>query len=194
MKTYIETHLKTRFIRLFKSPAAASILFNKKLDSSFWLFVNYQGLNNLTIKNRYLLPLIGKALDWLDRAKQFIQLNLITTYHQMRIREGDEWKTAFRTWHGHFKYQVMLFELSNASASFYSYINKILSKKLDVFIIVYLNNILIYTKNEAQGYVKAVQWVLDLLRKNELFANSKKCWFHQDKVRFLGYAVSAQGV
>ena len=88
----------------------------------------------------------------------------------------------------------MPFGLSNAPASFQGYINKILAEKLDVFVIVYLDDILIYTEDEGQGYVEAVRWVLDLLRKNGLFANLKKCRFHQDEVRFLGYVVSAQGV
>ena len=88
----------------------------------------------------------------------------------------------------------MPFGLSNGPASLQGYINKILAEKLDVFIIVYLDIILIYNKNEGQGHVQAVWWVLDLLRKNGLFANLKKCRFHQDEVRFLGYIVSAQGV
>ena len=88
----------------------------------------------------------------------------------------------------------MLFGLSNALASFQGYIKKIFAKKLDVFVIVYLNDILIYTEDENQGHVEAVLWVLDLLKMNSLFANLKKCRFHQDKVRFLGYILSAQGV
>ena len=178
LKTYIKTYLKTGFIQLFKSPAGAPILFNKKPDGSLWLCVNYWGFNNLTIKNWYPLPLIGKALNWLGRAKQFIQLDLTSGYHQMRIKEGNEWKTAFKTWYSHFEYQVMLFGLSNAPTSFQGYINKILAKKLNIFVIVYLDNILIYTKNEGQGHVEAVWWVLDLLRKNGLFAKLKKCRFH----------------
>ena len=88
----------------------------------------------------------------------------------------------------------MSFGLSNTPASFQGYINKIFTEKLNVFVIVYLDDILIYTKDEGQGHVEAVQWVLDLLRKNGLFANLKKCRFHQDKIRFLGYVVSAQRV
>ena len=90
LKTYIETHLKTGFIQSFKSPAGAPILFNKKPDSSLWLCVNYQGLNNLIIKNWYPLPLIGEALDRLDRAKRFTQLDLTSAYQQMWIKEGNE--------------------------------------------------------------------------------------------------------
>ena len=118
LKTYIETHLKIGFIWPSKSPTGAPIFFNKKPDNSFCLCVDYRGLNNFTIKNQYPLPLIGEILDRLGWAKKFDQLDLISTYHQMRIKEGDKWKTAFLTRYNHFKYQVMPFELSNAPASF----------------------------------------------------------------------------
>ena len=96
LKTYIKTNLANGFIRPSKSPTGALILFNRKPNGSFYLCVDYWGLNNITIKNRYLLPLIGESLDRLGRAKQFTQLDLTNAYHRMRIREGDEWKTAFR--------------------------------------------------------------------------------------------------
>ena len=118
LKAYIETNLANGFIRPSKSPAGAPILFDRKSDGSLRLCVDYRGLNNLTIKNRYPLPLIGESLDRLGRAKRFTQLDLTSAYHRMRIREGDEWKTAFRTRYGHFEYQVMLFGLTNAPASF----------------------------------------------------------------------------
>ena len=104
LKTYIKTHLKTGFIRLSKSPAGAPILFDKKPDGSCRLCVDYRGFNNLTIKNRYPLPLIGESLDCLGRAKRFTPLDLTSAYHRMRIKESDEWKTAFRTRYGHFEY------------------------------------------------------------------------------------------
>ena len=103
------------------------------------------------------LPLIGKLLDRLGRAKEFIQLEFTSAYHRIRIRKGDEWKTAFRSRFGHFKYQVMSFGLTNASASFQRYINKILAEKLDSFVIVYLDDILIYTDNNGDGHVAAIQ-------------------------------------
>ena len=112
----------------------------------------------------------------------------------MQIREGDKGKTAFRTQYGHFEYQIIPFGLTIIPASFQGYINKILAKKLDVFVIVHLDDILIYTKDEGQGHVEAIRWVLDLLRKNGFFVNLKKCWFYQDEVCFLGYVMSAQGV
>ena len=112
----------------------------------------------------------------------------------MRIQEGDEWKTAFCTRYGHFQYQVMPFALSNASASFQGYINKILAEKLDIFVVVYLDDILIYTEDPGRPHVEAVRWVLEQLRKHGLYANLKKCRFHEDEVRFLGFVVSAQGI
>ncbi len=194
LKTYIKTHLKTGFIWPFKSPSGALILFDKKPDDSLRLCVNYRGLNNLTIKNRYPLSLIGESLDWLGRAKRFTQLDLTSTYHRMRIREGNEWKTAFHTRYDHFEYQVMPFGLSNAPASFQGYINKILAEKLDIFVIVYLDDILIYTEDPAKPHVDEIRWVLEQLQKHGLFANLKKCRFHPDEVRFLGFVVSSQGI
>ncbi len=156
LKAYIKTHLKTGFIRPFKSPVGTPILFDKKLDSSLCLYVDYQGLNNLIIKNWYPLPLIREALDCLSWAKQFTQLDLTSTYHQIRIQEDNEWEMAFYTRYSHFKYQVMFFGLSNAPVSFQGYINKILIEKLDILIVVYLDNILIYTEDPGQPHVKAI--------------------------------------
>ena len=157
LKTYIKTHLKTGFIQPSKSSAVALILYDKKPDGSLWLCVNYRGCNNLTIKNQYPPPLIGEALDQFGKTRQFTQLDLTNAYHQMRIKEGNKRKTAFRTRYGHFVYQVMPFGLSNVSASFQSYINKILAEKLDVFVSVYLDNILVYTEYEGRGHMEAVQ-------------------------------------
>ncbi len=161
LKAYIENNLASGFIRPSKSPAGALILFDKKPDGSLRLCVDYWGLNNLTIKNRYPLPLVEESLDQLVRARRFTQLDLTNAYHQIRIREGDEWKMVFRTRYGHFEYQVMPFGLTNAPTTFQGYIKKILAKKLNVFVIVYLDDILIYTENEGEEHVQAVRWVLD---------------------------------
>ena len=112
----------------------------------------------------------------------------------MRIRERDKWKTAFKTQYSHFEYQVMPFSLTNAPASFQGYINKIPLEKLDIFVIVYLDDILIYTEDDRNGHVVAVRWVLKQLRKFLLYANLKKCRFHQDEVWFLSYMVSSKGI
>ena len=99
----------------------------------------------------------------------------------MRIKEGNKWKTAFQTQYGHFKYQVMPFGLSNAPASFQGYINKILAKKFNIFVIVYFDDIFIYIKDPGQAHVNAVWWILEELKKNSLFANFKKRCFHKMK-------------
>ena len=156
LKTYIETNLANSFIKPSKSPAGAPILFICKKNGSLWLYVDYRGFYNLTIKNWYPLPLIGESLDCLGCAKRFTQLDLTNAYHQMQIREGDVWKTAFWTRYDYFEYQVMPFGFSNAPATFHGYVNKILVKKLDVFVIVYLDDFLIYTEDPGQPHIKAV--------------------------------------
>ncbi len=103
LKAYIKNNLASGFIRSFKSPARAPILLEKKPDDSLRLCMNYRGFNNLTIKNWYPLPLVGESLDWLGRAWYFTQLDLTNAYDQMRIKEGDEWKMAFRICYDHFK-------------------------------------------------------------------------------------------
>ena len=104
LKIYIKTNLKTGFIWSFKFSAGTSILFDKKVDSGLWFCVNYQDFNIFTIKNRYLLFFMSKTLDQLRKAKQFLQLHLTSAYKGIKIREGNEWKTAFRTWYSHFKH------------------------------------------------------------------------------------------
>ena len=107
----------------------------------------------------------------------------------MRICESNEWKTTFKTQYGHFKYQVLPFSIFNASATFQRYVNKILAKKLDILVVVYLDDILIYIEDLGQPYVEAIRWVLNPLQKHSLFANLKKCCFYQDEVCFLRYVI-----
>ena len=161
LKAYIETNLANRFFSPSKLTAGAPILFDRKLDGFLRFYIDYRDLNNLTIRNRYPLPLVRESLNRLRRTWQFIQLNFTSAYHQIRIRKGDKWKTAFRTWYGHLEYQVMLFGLTNAPASFQRYINKILVEKFDIFVIVYLDNIFIYTDDNRETHVATIQWVLE---------------------------------
>ena len=161
LKAYIETNLANGFIRPSKSPTGAPILFDQKSDGSLRLCVNYRSFNILTIKNRYPLPLIRELLDRLGKARRFTQLDLINEYHRMRIRKGDKWKIVFKTQYGHFEYQVMSFGLTNTSASFQGYINKIFMEKFDIFVIVYLDDILIYSDDDKDRHVSAIQWMLE---------------------------------
>ena len=133
-------------------------------------------------------------MDRLGRAGRFTQFDLTSTYHQMRIHARNKWKTAFRTQYSHLKYQVMSFGLMNISASFQGYINKIFAEIFDIFVIVYLDDILIYTDDDGDRHIIVVWWVLEQLRKFLLFANLKKCCFHQKKIWLFGYVVSAKGI
>ena len=174
LKIYIKINLANNFIQPSKSPANVPILFDWKPNRSFRLCVNYCGLNNIIIKNQYLLRLIGKSLDRLSWAKRFTQLDFTNAYHWIKIHESDKQKTAFQTRYGHFKYQVMLFGLSNTPATFQGYVNKILTEKLDIFVIIYLDDIFIYTEDSGQPYLKVVCWVLSQLENYSFFANLKK--------------------
>ena len=156
LKIYIKNNLANDFIRPFKLLLRAFIFFDKKSDASLRLSVDYQSFNKLTINNWYSLPLISKSLDQFGQTWYSILFNLTHAYHRIQIRERNEWKTTFRTRYSHFKYQIMFSRLTNILAMFYGYINKILAEKLNVFVIIYLDNIFILIKNKRKKYVKAI--------------------------------------
>lgn len=189
MKIYKKENLANGFIRPSKSPARTSILLVKEKNRSLRLCVDYQGLNNIIIKNKYLLPLIGEFLDRLGCTKRFMQMDLTNVYHQIQIHKGDEWKTTFQTKYDHYKYQVMSFGLTHIFDSFQGYINKILAKKFDVFPIIYSDSILIYTEDPCQPNDNTVRWVLKKFQQNAFFANLNKYHFHQEQIRFLRYVL-----
>jgi hypothetical protein len=167
LKEWLEENLSKGFIRTSSSPAASPILFVKKGDGSLRLCVDYRGLNEGTIKDRYPLPLIQETLMRLSRAKYFTKLDVRGAYNLVRMREGDEWKTAFRTRYGLFESLVMPFGLTNAPATFQHFINDVLAPFLDIFATAYLDDILIYSDNleEHRDHVKQI---LTVLEKNGL--------------------------
>jgi len=150
LKDYIEDNLKKGFIRPSNSPAGAPVLFAKKKDGSLRLCVDFRGLNKITRKNRYPLPLIGDLLDRLSTAKVFTKIDLRVGFHNVRIAEGHEWKTAFRTRYGSFEYLVMPMGLTNAPATFQTFMNDIFADCADDFVIVYLDDILIFSKDPRE--------------------------------------------
>ena len=155
--------------------------------------MDFRGLNAITIKNRHPLPLISESLSRLAGAKVYTKLDLRDAYHRIRIKKGDEWKTAFRTRYGHFEYCVMPFGLANAPATFQAYINKALAGLLDIFLVVYLDDILIFSRDE-ESHVEHVRTVLERLRQFKLYAKASKCTFHTSQVEFLGFIVSSDGI
>ena len=192
LSQYLKENLEKGFIRPSNSPAGAPILFVKKKDGSLRMCVDYRGLNNITVKNRYPLPLIHEMLDRLVGAHYFTKLDLRGAYNLVRIKEGEEWKTAFRTRYGHFEFMVMPFGLTNAPATFQALMNDTLRECLDIFAIVYLDDILIYSTT-LEEHVKHVNQVLEKLEKRGLYVNSEKSSFHQSVIDFLGYRISSNG-
>jgi len=193
LKGYIDENLAKGFIRPSTSSAASPILFVKKKDGTLRLCVDYRQLNSITIKDRYALPLIRELQDRLQGAKFFTSLDLRGAYNLIRIKAGEEWKTAFRTRYGLFEYQVMPFGLTNAPASFQRMINEQLHEYLDVFVVAYLDDILIFSKTETE-HIEHVRKVLSKLQKARLLLKPEKCEFHKEEVPFLGYIIGRNGL
>ena len=193
LREYLDKMLGRGWIRPSTSAAGAPVLFVRKADGSLRLCVDYRGLNAITAKNRYLLPRIDELMDRLVGAKYFTKLDLRDAYHRIRIRRGDEWKTAFRTRYGYFEYTVMPFGLCNTPATFQAYINKAMKGILDEFYVVYLDDILIYSQT-AEEHERHVNKVLARLQRANLYAKLSKCRFHQAEVRFLGFIVGRNGI
>ncbi|KAI2657474.1 Transposon Tf2-9 polyprotein [Labeo rohita] len=193
MEKYISDSLAAKIIRPSSSPAVAGFFFVKKKDGSLRPCIDYRGLNGITVKNTYPLPLMSSAFERLQGASFFTKLDLRNAYHLVRMREGDEWKTAFNTPRGHFEYLVLPFGLSNAPAVFQALVNDVLRDMVDQFIYVYLDDILIFSRS-LQEHVQHVRRVLQRLLENGLYVKAEKCVFHAQSVPFLGYIVSAEGV
>jgi len=193
VKTYVDDMMKKGLIRPSTSPIGAPILFARKKDGSLRLCVDYRRLNDLTVKNVYPLPLIHELLDRMAGSSIFTKLDLKDAYWLIRIKKGDEWKTAFRTRYGLFEYLVMPFGLSNAPGQFQSYVNKLFSDMLDLFVCTYLDDFMIFSKTYAD-HVQHVGKVLQRMIDHKLEANLKKCVFHTDRVEFLGYEITPLGV
>ncbi len=181
------------FIRPSVSPFGAPILFVKKKDGSMRMCVDYRMLNKITVKNRYPLPRIDDLLDRLHGAQYFSKLDLASGYHQIRIKAEDVHKTAFRTRYGHYEYLVMPFGLCNAPATFQRLMNDLFRAELDDFVLVYLDDILIFSRTEEE-HRQHVARVLEILQENQLYAKMSKCEFGKQRVEFLGHVVSAEGV
>lgn len=188
MDDYIQDALSTGFIRPSTSPAGAGFFFVSKKDGGLRPCIDYRGLNKITVRNRYPLPLISTAFDLLQGATIFSKLDLRNAYHLIRIKEGDEWKTAFNTPSGHYEYQVMPFGLTNAPAVFQALINDVLRDMINVFVFVYLDDILIFSKSLHEHH-HHVRLVLHRLLRNHLYVKPEKCEFHVTEVSFLGFII-----
>ena len=189
LREYLHDNLVKGFIQHSTSSTSTLILFVKKKDGSLQLCINYCRLNLLTKKNWYPLPLIGEALDWLSGTKIYIKLDIQVAYNWVQMKEGDEWKTIFWTWYRHYEYYMMPFGLANALATFQRFINYALWDLLDICCIAYLDNILIYSDDDAE-HVEHVWAILKHLQKYGLYVKLEKCKFHTWCVGFVEYVVT----
>nr|GEV07048.1 putative reverse transcriptase domain-containing protein [Tanacetum cinerariifolium] len=181
------------FIRPSSSPWGAPVLFVKKKDGSFWMCIDYRELNKLTVKNSYPLPRINDLFDQLQGSSIYSKIDLRSGYHQLRVREEDIPKTAFRTRYGHYEFQVMSFGLTNAPAIFMDLMNRVCKPYLDKYMIVFIDDILIYSKNEKE-HGEHLKLILELLKKEKLYAKFSKCEFWIPRVQFLGHVIDSRGI
>ena len=193
LKQQLEQLTKAGFIRPSKSPFGAPILFVKKKDGTMRMCVDYRALNNVTIKNSYPLPRVDELFDRLQGARYFSKIDLRSGYHQIRIELADVPKTAFRTRYGHFEFLVLPFGLTNAPGTFMHLMHETFRPFLDDFVLVFLDDILIYSRTLEEHKVH-VRQVLEALRKAKLYAKLSKCDFFQTEVEFLGHHVGRAGV
>nr|GEV60362.1 putative reverse transcriptase domain-containing protein [Tanacetum cinerariifolium] len=181
------------FIHSISSPWGAPVLFVKKKYGSFRMCIDYQELNKLTVKNRYPLPRIDDLFDQLQGSSVYSKIDLRSGYHQLRIREEDIPITAFRTRYGHFEFQVMLFGLTNAPAVFMDLMNRVCKPYLDKFVIVFIDDIIIYSKNK-EDHKEHLKTILELLKNEKLYAKFLKCDFWLESVHFIGHVIDSDGV
>ncbi|MBW0559837.1 hypothetical protein O181_099552 [Austropuccinia psidii MF-1] len=189
LRAYISENVEKGSIQPSSSSAGAPVLFIKKKDGGLRLCVDYRKLNAVTRKNKYPVPPINQLLNVFNGSSIFSKIDLRGAYNLLRIKEGDEHLTCFRTKYGSFEYLVMPFGLTNAPASFQNLVNYIFQDLLDVYVVVYLDDIMVFSKSEEE-HVTHVSTVLSRLRANNLFAKASKCLFHVSSVEYLGYVVS----
>ena len=193
LQAQIDDLLAQGHIRPSSSPYGAPVLFVPKKDGRWRMCVDYRALNKQTVRDRYPLPRIDDLLDRLGKAKYFTTLDLASGYHQIAVKEEDIPKTAFRTQRGQFEFVVMPFGVTNAPSTFQRMMNSLFKEELDDFVLVYLDDILVFSST-LEEHIAHIQKTLDRLRRAKLYARLHKCSFFQRRVEYLGYDVSADGI
>ena len=193
LKNQLQELLDRGFVRPSITPWGALVLFVKKKDCTLHMCINYRQINKVTVKNKYPLPRIKDLFYQLKGSSVFSKIDLRLRYYQLRVKEVDVPKTAFRTHYDHYEFLVMPFGLTNASTAFMDLMNKGFHPYLDQFVVVFIDYILVYSK-DAQEHEHHLRIVLQILRENKLFEKLSKCDFWLKEVSFLGHIVSAEGI
>ncbi len=193
VKAYVDEMLGKGYIRPSTSPYAAPVLIVKKPDGGLRICIDYRALNALTIKNRNAPPLIRDTLAKLCASRIFTKFDIIAAFNEIRMKEGEEEKTAFLTRYGLFEYVVMPFGLCNAPSTFQAFINNVLREHLDVFCSAYLDDILIYSNNKEE-HIQHVGKILEKLKQAGLYLDINKCQFHTQEIKYLGLIITTDGL
>ena len=167
------------------SPYASPVILVKKKDGGWRICVDYRYLNALTVKNKYPLPVVDELLDELVGARYFTKLDLRSGYHQIRLVEGEEFKTAFKTHHGHWEFKVMPFGLTNAPATFQSAMNVIFAPLLRKGVLIFMDDILLYSV-DLDAHKQLLRQVFQVLQQHQFYVKQSKCSFAQKKLEYLG--------